>query len=122
MASLVVEWTRELQDESGVAEQQENADEAYFLRVRPTLDGASFGSGSMQATEITGLPGMQELAKKYFDPDKFTGIFTGGGGGPPKWLDGAKGLLADRSRPSPAPAVMLPLVLLSEQDAGILCH
>ncbi len=44
MASLVVEWTRELQDESGIAEQQEDADEAYFLRVRPALDEACTSS------------------------------------------------------------------------------
>ena len=37
MASLVVEWMHELQDESGAAEQQEDLDEAYFLRVRHAL-------------------------------------------------------------------------------------
>lgn len=31
-----------------------------------------------------------------FDPDKFAGIFTSGGGGPPRWLHGNNGLLADK--------------------------
>ena len=36
---------------------------------------------------------MQELIKQRFDPSKFSGVFTRGGGGPPKWLDG---LASDR--------------------------
>lgn len=38
----------------------------------------------------------QELAKELFDPDKFSGVFTSGGSGPPRWLDGPSGLTADR--------------------------
>lgn len=45
---------------------------------------------------MTNGTGLQELAKQHFDPDKFSGIFTGGGGGPPRWLDGPGGLIADR--------------------------
>jgi len=26
--------------------------------------------------------------KQKFDPEKFAGVFTRGGGGPPRWLDG----------------------------------
>lgn len=71
-------------------------------RTRRTSCGCGWSLHSQrnhagEKSAIIGIWGMQELAKKYFDPDKFTGIFTGGGGGPPKWLDGAKGLLADRS-------------------------
>ena len=37
---------------------------------------------------------LQELAQQRFDPEKFAGIFTSGGGGPPRWLHGNNGLLA----------------------------
>ena len=37
---------------------------------------------------------LQELVKQKFDSSRFAGVFTRGGGGPPKWLDG---LAADRS-------------------------
>ena len=39
---------------------------------------------------------LQELAQQRFDPEKFAGIFTSGGGGPPRWLHGNNGLLADK--------------------------
>lgn len=42
---------------------------------------------------------IQELAKDLFDPDKFSGVFTSGGSGPPRWLDGPSGLTADRFAP-----------------------
>ena len=100
MASLVVAWTNDLQEEDGVTDQPVKLDEAHFLRVRQRR-------GPWQPTLV--LPGMlgchehdkqrlglQELAKQHFDPDKFSGIFTGGGGGPPRWLDGPGGLIADR--------------------------
>ncbi|EIE24527.1 hypothetical protein COCSUDRAFT_40900 [Coccomyxa subellipsoidea C-169] len=59
MASLVVEWTKGLQDEELAEESASIAafDEAYYLR---------------------------ELAKELFDPDKFSGVFTSGGSGPPR--------------------------------------
>ncbi|BDA42837.1 Negative elongation factor D [Coccomyxa sp. Obi] len=72
MASLVVEWTKELQDEGNLGDGSASVaafDEAYYLR---------------------------ELAKDLFDPDKFSGVFTSGGSGPPRWLDGPSGLTADR--------------------------
>ncbi|KAK9909351.1 hypothetical protein WJX75_000889 [Coccomyxa subellipsoidea] len=72
MASLVVDWTRNLQDideSAGESATIAAFDEAFFLR---------------------------ELAKELFDPDKFSGVFTSGGSGPPRWLDGPSGLTADR--------------------------
>ncbi len=36
---------------------------------------------------------MQELVKQKFEPEKFAGVFSRGGSGPPRWLDG---LLQDR--------------------------
>ena len=35
----------------------------------------------------------QELVKQKFEPEKFAGVFSRGGSGPPRWLDG---LLQDR--------------------------
>ncbi|KAK9822993.1 hypothetical protein WJX81_003185 [Elliptochloris bilobata] len=71
MASLVVSWTRMLDEVQAAAEDRPQAefehDEASFLR---------------------------ELVKQKFEPDKFAGVFTRGGSGPPRWLDG---LLQDRA-------------------------
>lgn len=39
---------------------------------------------------------VQTLAEQRFDLEKFAGIFTSGGGGPPRWLQGSNGLLADK--------------------------
>jgi hypothetical protein len=47
---------------------------------------------------------VQELIKQRFDPAKFAGVFTRGGGGPPKWLDG---LAADRSAIPSYPNIVL---------------
>ena len=35
----------------------------------------------------------QDLVKQKFEPEKFAGVFSRGGSGPPRWLDG---LLQDR--------------------------
>ena len=42
---------------------------------------------------LSGSGVKQGLAKQRFDPEKFSGVFSSGGSGPPKWLDG---LAADR--------------------------
>ena len=39
---------------------------------------------------------LQRLTEQRFDPEKFAGIFTSGGGGPPRWLHGSNGLIADK--------------------------
>ena len=56
--------------------------------------------------------GLQRLAEQRFDPEKFAGIFTSGGGGPPRWLHGNNGLLADKCVPSlcQKPIFMKPLI------------
>ena len=39
-------------------------------------------------TECDNAHAVQEVVKQQFDPEKFAGIFSKGGSGPPKWLDG----------------------------------
>jgi hypothetical protein len=49
----------------------------------------------MHLTEQVLLP-LQRLTEQRFDPEKFAGIFTSGGSGPPRWLHGSNGLIADK--------------------------
>ncbi len=158
MASLVVSWTRMLEEVQATAEERPLADfehdEAHFLRARPAavsgapraaarppgalllrastscsprrllvvpryfclctlpaapaaLQGAAHGSLCTGRSWPAGGPpkraacAAQELVKQKFDPEKFAGVFTRGGGGPPRWLDG---LLQDWRGPAlPAP-------------------
>ena len=49
----------------------------------PHMGSPALGPGQHSAVSM-----LQEVVKQQFDPDRFTGIFSKGGTGPPKWLDG----------------------------------
>ena len=150
MASLVVSWTRMLDDVQATAEDRPQTefehDEAHFLRVctgcllpacrlTPTFHALEsqqavsrrhclerplalpvtcmWGpaaelpcickAGRLWLISLPAVPAvatghscafhMQELVKQKFEPEMFAGVFSRGGSGPPRWLDG---LLQDR--------------------------
>lgn len=120
MASLVVNWTQALQEEStpDAPAAVVAFDEAYYLRVRhdrsfvigclgfPYVHRHRIHDRACQSASLMHLPTQeevyyeQELAKELFDPEKFSGVFTSGSSHP-KWLDGPSGLTSDRYLPPP---------------------